>query len=418
MAGERLDAQPAAQPVSSKVTAAPACDQAKPASDQAKPASDQAKPAADQPASASTSSSSAAVPAANQDAGLAPGKDSSTSAGPGASPSVSPGASPSVSPGASPGARSASGGAKSESSKTPADADKRAASDKRVDTKLKGKKPVRRGNAPCLSWLGEGPVKAVLVLVHGLGLHNGTYESFGKRMSDLGYAAYAIDVRGFGSWMEAKGRENVDFDGCLSDLEKTLKVVRRANPNKPVFLLGESMGGAIALRATALYPELVDGLISSVPAADRFKQNETGLKVAFHFLANPDKPFNVGEGVIKQATNKPELREAWSNDPLARMNLSPKELIQFQMFMNQNHDSAREIVSKPVLIVQGVQDKLVRPQGTVELFNELTTKDKEIVLIPNAEHLIFEENQFNDEVVDKVVDWITKHMTTPVQGAK
>ncbi len=201
----------------------------------------------------------------------------------------------------------------------------------------------------------------------------------------------------------------MDFEGCLADIKSTLKVIRRAHPGKPVFLLGESMGGAIALRAVARYPELVDGLVSSVPAGDRFKQGQTSLKVALHFLAGPDRPMNVGESVIKQATDKPELRAAWQNDPLARMKLSPKELIQFQSFMNQNHESAREIKDKPVLIVQGVLDKLVRPEGTVELFNKLSTTDKEIALIPNGEHLIFEENQFSDQVVEKLVAWVELH---------
>ncbi len=128
-------------------------------------------------------------------------------------------------------------------------------------TKSKGK-TVRRGNAPCLSWVeSEQPVQAVIVCVHGLGLHNGTYDAFGKRMSKLGYAVYAIDVRGFGSWMAAEGREKVDFDGCMEDVKGTLKVVHRVHPGLPVFILGESMGGAIALRACALYPELVNGLI-------------------------------------------------------------------------------------------------------------------------------------------------------------
>jgi alpha-beta hydrolase superfamily lysophospholipase len=273
------------------------------------------------------------------------------------------------------------------------------------------KKAVRRGNAPCLAWFSESvQPRAVLLCVHGLGLHNGTYESFGKAMSERGFPCYAIDVRGFGSWMEAKGRQAVDFDGCLLDIQNTLKVVHRAHPGLPVFIVGESMGGAIALRATAMNPQLVQGLISSVPAADRFKQGRTSLRVALHFLQGPDKPINVGEGVIRQATEKPELREAWSKDPLARMRLSPKELIQFQFFMNQNHDCAKQIMDKPVLFVQGCKDKLVKPVGTEELFNNLSTKDREIQLIEKGEHLIFEENQFTQEVLDKLVTWLDAHL--------
>lgn len=286
----------------------------------------------------------------------------------------------------------------------------------KVDTRNKTKK--RRGNAPCLSWIDpDKPVRAALVCVHGLGLHNGTYEDFGKRMAKLGIATYAIDVRGFGSWMEASGRERVDFDGCLADMKSTLGVIHRAHPDIPVFVLGESMGGAIALRTAALFPDQLSGLISSVPAGDRFQQKRTALKVAFHLLEGPNKQFNVGQGVIEQATQKKELRDAWCNDPLARMNLSPKELIQFQAFMNQNHESAREIKATPVLIVQGCKDHLVRPEGTVELYNELATRDKQLELINNAEHLIFEESQFTDAEVELVANWINKHLPSG-KGAK
>jgi alpha-beta hydrolase superfamily lysophospholipase len=276
-----------------------------------------------------------------------------------------------------------------------------------------GKRKIRRGNAPCLSWIDyDQPVKAVLLCVHGLGLHNGTYDPFGKRMSKLGFAVYAIDVRGFGSWMAAEGRERVDFDGCMEDVRSTLKVIHRAHPGLPVFILGESMGGAIALRACAQFPELVDGLISCVPAGDRFKQGQTKINVAIHLLAAPNQPFDIGKSVIKQATLKPELRDSWGNNPLSRLKVSANELIQFQNFMNQNHKWAVLIKDRPVLFVQGCDDKLVRPEGTVELYNRLATKDRQIELIPNAEHLIFEEGQFTDREVEIVNNWLSSHLAS------
>jgi alpha-beta hydrolase superfamily lysophospholipase len=277
--------------------------------------------------------------------------------------------------------------------------------------KDKVKRPVRRGNAPCLSWIDDTTKpKAVLLCVHGLGLHNDSYEGFAERLKKHGVAIFSIDVRGFGSFIQAKGRERVDFDGCMDDVEATLKVLHRAYPGLPVFIMGESMGGAIALRATALYPELIQGLISSVPAGDRFKQGETRLKVALHFLDSANKPFNVGSGVLKQATSNAELREQWSKDPLNKLNLSPNELLQFQHFMNQNHEMAKRIVDRPVLFVQGCKDRLVRPEGTVELFNRLPTPDRRLELISNGEHLIFEENQCTDEEIKIVANWIDEHL--------
>jgi esterase/lipase len=149
-----------------------------------------------------------------------------------------------------------------------------------------------------------------------------------------------------------------------------------------------------------------------VPAADRFKQNKTSLRVAFSVLrGGMNKPMDVGTGVIEQATEKQDLRQAWAGDPLARLKLSPKELIQFQGFMNENHESAKQICRTPVLIVQGCNDKLVRPEGTVQLYNELATKDRELALIPGSEHLIFEENQFNDQVIELVKNWIDTRLS-------
>jgi alpha-beta hydrolase superfamily lysophospholipase len=268
----------------------------------------------------------------------------------------------------------------------------------------------RHTTPPMLMWNPDGKPTCVLLCVHGLGLYNHSYEDFGKRVAKLGIAVCAIDVRGFGSWAEAQGHEKVDFDGCLADIQATLKVLHRVYPGLPVFIVGESMGGAIALRATALYPDLVSGLISSVPAADRFQQKRTALKVAAHLLASPDKPFDVGTGIINQATVDPALKQAWLSDPLDRLNVSANELLQFQAFMNQNHESAKLITDKPVLIVQGCKDHLVRPEGTVELYNELGTPDRELILIPKSEHLIFEESQCTDQVLQTVVGWINSHL--------
>jgi alpha-beta hydrolase superfamily lysophospholipase len=268
-----------------------------------------------------------------------------------------------------------------------------------------------REGAPCLRWAPEeSEPQAAILCVHGLGLHNGSYTEFGKRMSKLGYVVYAVDMRGFGSYKDSEGKEQVDFDGCLADIKATLKVLHRAHPKLPVYLLGESMGGAIVIHATAAFPELIDGTVSSVPSGSRFKQGKSAMSVAMHALEGGlNKQFDVGSGVIKQATVKPELREAWGSDPLNRLNLSPRELMIFQNFMDHNHNVAPLIKSTPVLVVQGCKDKLVKPEGTVELFNELGTSDKRIQLVQNGEHLIFEEGQASDAALDSLTNWLELH---------
>ncbi len=253
-----------------------------------------------------------------------------------------------------------------------------------------------------------------LLCIHGLGLNSKSFESFGRHMASHGVITYAVDVRGFGRWLQVEGHSDVDFANCLQDIKHTLQNIRKQHPGLPVFLLGESMGGAIALRATAMYPDLIDGLVSSVPAGDRFSQKKTDLKVALQFLSGRNRKHDIGTSVMTQATTDDEKREHWANDPLNRTNLSAEELLRFQKFMNENHEMAKQITKTPVLFVQGCEDRLVKPEGTWELFNEQPTRDKTFIAVP-SEHLIFEEQEHDTEAFKEssaklLMAWMFQHV--------
>lgn len=276
------------------------------------------------------------------------------------------------------------------------------------DAELRKRYRQTRGTPPCLTWtVPDGAPRAVLLCVHGCGLHAGSYKDLGEQLAARGIVTYAVDVRGFGSFQQAEGRDVIDLKGCCWDVEETLKVLRKAHPGVPVYLLGESMGGAITLHVTSEHPELVDGLISSVPAGHRFKQTGTDLKVAWHAIKGGlHKNFNIGETIINQATSKPELRKEWAEDPMARMNLSPAELLEFKHFCDHNEQCAVKVRKTPVLFVQGCGDRLIHPESTYKIFHKLPVEDKWLLQVGNAEHLIFEEHQFNDAVLDVLVKWI------------
>jgi alpha-beta hydrolase superfamily lysophospholipase len=252
--------------------------------------------------------------------------------------------------------------------------------------------------------------RATLVCVHGLGLNARTYEAFARAIAPRGFATLALDMRGFGTYATLKGKDRADFEGSLEDLQAVLKTMRTDKSKTPIFILGESMGGAIALQFTARNPNLVDGLICSVPAGTRYKSKKTDLKVFFGLLKGANKPFNIGKEVINQATAKEGLKEEWENDPFNRLELTPKELVSFQQFMNQNKSAASKIKDRPVIFFQGGQDKLVKAQGTLNIFKEVAAPDKDLVLLGSSEHLIFEEGQFEPSVIYGVVGWVLSHI--------
>ncbi|MBP9093690.1 alpha/beta fold hydrolase [bacterium] len=265
---------------------------------------------------------------------------------------------------------------------------------------------------PIIAWQSRAPEnrsKATIIAVHGMGLDNRAFTPFAHEMRGRGYTIFAIDVRGFGSWMNASGNEKIDYKDSFTDINNMVGLIKEHNPSAPVFLLGESMGGAIALNTAAQFGQNLRGVIASVPSAERLQAKRMSLTVALHFLNGPDKPFNVGTQIAAQATAKPEMRAMWANSLKAKNELSPKELMNFAIFMRRTHSHCGDIKTLPVLMVQGLKDKLVKPQGTYDLFDAVKSEDKTMMIVGNAEHLIFETDSQNGVVIDTLCSWIDKH---------
>ncbi len=279
---------------------------------------------------------------------------------------------------------------------------------KSAKSQARGTRPIWSKNikVPYRSWIPEDKPNEVILCVHGLGFSSESFTEFGRMMAAHGSAVYAIDVRGFGQWINRKGQDKVDFEACLVDIESALKTLRKSFPGVPIFMAGESMGGAIALAATSRYPDLINGLISSVPSSDRYAKASSELMVGAHYLTNKNKPIDMSEEVVSRATANKALRQKWSAEPLNRMKLSAKELKQFEDFMKGNNDAAALIQRTPVLMLAGFKDKLVKPEGTIELFNNLSVEDKLLMVVGDGEHLLLEENQLTEQLEEMITVWI------------
>jgi acylglycerol lipase len=266
---------------------------------------------------------------------------------------------------------------------------------------------VEQPPTPTMCWVDEGvPIKGYLLCVHGLGLHKGTYAQFGERMAKLGWGVFACDVRGFGSFKDLGQATTVDFPGCLNDVTNALDMVRAQAKGKPVFMVGESMGGAIALRVTSLHPDKVDGLISSVPGGARHGQAGDSLKVGLHLLGGANKQMDVRKMVVDKSTLDTKLKEEWLKDDLARFDLSPVELIKFQNFMSENGAAAKKITAKtPVLFLCGEKDRLVKTESNVALYAAIPHAT--LVEVAGKEHLLLEEGQFDDSLIQVLTAWLT-----------
>lgn len=273
----------------------------------------------------------------------------------------------------------------------------------------------RPHSLPIIEWRPKDnqKAKAVILCIHGLGLDNTAFAPFGHRMSERGYAVYALDVRGFGSWLTIPGQEDVGFKDALNDIKGTISFVKERHPNTPVYLLGESMGGGMALRAGAQFGDIVNGIIASVPSAERFQDKRMGLTVAVHLLRDSDRPFNIGHTVATNATTDEALKHSWEESYKSKMKMTPVELMKFAVFMRTTLHHCKKIKDTPVFIVQGLKDRLVKPQGTYKMFDAVNSEDKTMMIVGTAEHLIFETDNQSEVLLNSLTSWFEQHKDEP-----
>ncbi|KAJ8908551.1 hypothetical protein NDN08_005257 [Rhodosorus marinus] len=106
-------------------------------------------------------------------------------------------------------------------------------------------------------------LKGAVIVVHGLHGHSGRYEHVAKLLVSHGYSTFSFDGQGHGRSSGARGHLK-SLDGLLTDLKKFHSIIAVQETGKPVYALGHSMGGMIAIVAS-LTVEL-DGIFASAPS--------------------------------------------------------------------------------------------------------------------------------------------------------
>lgn len=249
------------------------------------------------------------------------------------------------------------------------------------------------------------PVRTFIICIHGFGLSGDSYADFGRRMAKRGHAVLAMDMLGFGDYSLKKGTDTINTGIWLKQVVSVVDELRRNNPGLRVVLMGESMGGAIALQSAALCQDRLGGLICSVPGGERYGQVRESLMVARRFLRSKWKPIDIGTDINKQMFLDPEKQKLEDLDNSRGM-VAPEELRRFQKFMRQSVRIAPQIEAVPSIFFQGFSDRLVKPKGTAEIYKAVKCPAKDLIIVGNQEHLIFEEGECPEWIIDCLDGWL------------
>ena len=80
----------------------------------------------------------------------------------------------------------------------------------------------------------------------------------------------------------------------------------------------------------------------------------------------------------------------------------------FDKFMKRTTEFSSTIKTTPSLVIQGLKDRLVQPEGTFKIFESIPCDNKTLMIVGEFEHLIFENEEPSSVLMDTVSSWIDR----------
>ncbi|HWD64461.1 MAG TPA: lysophospholipase [Solirubrobacteraceae bacterium] len=257
-------------------------------------------------------------------------------------------------------------------------------------------------------WAPASPT-GVTVIVHGFGEHSGRYEHVAERLVREDWAVFALDHHGHGRSEGPRGR--ISFPDAVADLDRLLDLAAERHPDLPVFLLGHSMGGALALRYTLDHADRLSGLILSGPLVQ--VEGRGAAKLLGRGLGRLAPNLPLARLDPNLVSRDPEVVAAYVADPLVFHQPLPAgtvaEFLRYAATLPGEVDRVR----LPTLLMYGTEDGLCAPQGAVLVSQRIGASDLTTTPYEGLYHEILNEPE-QDRVLDDVCGWLAVHAPEPV----
>lgn len=272
-------------------------------------------------------------------------------------------------------------------------------------------------------------IKSLVFLCHGYGMECSVYmQGTGIRLAELGYAVFGIDYYGHGK-SEGHRCYIPDFSSMIKDFIDFSKGVREREEykSKARFLLGESMGGAVALLVHRMEPQSWSGAVLVAPMC-KISEKLYPPKVVVFILKRLATVFPTWKivpvnNVIDAAFKDPQKRkEILSNPYIYRGRPRLKTSLEL---LNTSLDLERQLeeVSLPFLVLHGEDDSVTDPAISKHLYETAKSLDKTLRTYPGMWHglIVGEPKENAERVLEDIAGWLNVRSSgaapkTPTRG--
>ncbi len=268
---------------------------------------------------------------------------------------------------------------------------------------------------PLADWQPAGAPKAVILGVHGLNDHGGSFERPAQLWAKRGIATYAYDQRGFG-----RAPQRGLWPGTAqltADFAAAVAAVRARHPGVPIYASGHSMGGAVVLAAMAR-PDApaLDGIILEAPAV------QGRATMAPH--AVPMLPLLAGALPGHRCDVRARLREA-ADDESVRQEIATNDAVLKEVRVDVAYGlvnlmdaayAAPERIAVPVLLLYGEKDALVPREPIADVARTLPEQKRRVAVYAEGFHILY-RGRLAETVATDAAAWVADRAAPLPSGA-
>jgi alpha-beta hydrolase superfamily lysophospholipase len=260
---------------------------------------------------------------------------------------------------------------------------------------------------PMRAWLPSHETEGVIIGVHGFNDYSNFIKDSAPFFNELKLAVYTYDQRGFGG-SRTRGRWS-GTQPLSDDLATFIMLVKSKHPQLPIYLLGDSMGGAVTIVTMAQDdPPKVDGVILVAPAVWSRSEMPFYQRWAL-WLAAHTIPWQVvtGESLDVKPSDNIEMLRALGKDPLVIKGTRIGALYGLANLMDEAYRSAERFRTK-ALLLYGEKDEIIPREPVENFYQGLPLKDQglqQMILYENGYHMLLRDLQA-DVVQKDIVRWI------------
>ncbi len=251
-------------------------------------------------------------------------------------------------------------------------------------------------------------IKAVVVLIHGMGEHFERYvDHVIPNFYKNSFAVIAFDQFGHGK-TEGKQGHNPGFEEVLNCVKIVIDKSKEVFGNKPTFLYGHSMGGNVVINYVLRREHHLKGVIATSPFLKlAFEPPAWKLKIA-KVLLKIAPSLTMGNELDVSAISRDQKEvDKYINDPLVHDKVSPNYSIVFIETGKWAIENANQL-NIPMLLMHGTGDQLTSYKASEE-FAKNAGKKVTFKLFDGGYHELHNDI-IKNEILKDMIDWLNKEV--------